>query len=139
MKTLYRLSVLSGCSLVLILAVWYSPSPFVDGPQPERTYGAPIGHEESRSPKWPALRKAHLEKEPECAVCGHKGSADNELNVHHVLPFHLNPDKELDPSNLVTLCREHHLTFGHLCEWKSWNKSVREDAAIWRKKIKDRP
>ena len=124
------------CILLPLAAVWLGTAPysepfFADAPK--------AVHEESRSGQWPAVRKAHLEKEPEWAVCGSKGTADNELNVHHVLPFHKYPDKELDQTNLITLCREHHFTFGHLCEWSSWNTRVREDAAEWRRKIKDRP
>ena len=53
-----------------------------------------------RSNQWPTARKAHLELYPACAVCG--GSVD--IQVHHIRPFHLHPDLELDPGNLVTLC-----------------------------------
>lgn len=100
----------------------------------------PLDHEQvaagvPRSPHWPAVRAAFLKTSPECAVCGGK----NDLEAHHVLPFHLHRDKELDPANLIALCREHHFTFGHLCSWSSYNPHVREDAAIWRKKIKERP
>jgi hypothetical protein len=46
---------------------------------------------------------------------------------------------ELDRANLITLCRDHHFWFGHLGSWSSWNANVREDAAIWRAKIANRP
>jgi hypothetical protein len=46
-----------------------------------------------------------------------------------VIPFHIRPNLELDPSNLITLCRGHHLYVGHNGNWKLWNPRVREDAA----------
>lgn len=93
-----------------------------------------------RSPHWESVRDAHLKEHPACEVCGHK----KNLNVHHVIPFHIDASKELDPSNLITLGNKcptgnHHLLFGHLGNWKSWNVNVREDAAAWKKKISERP
>ena len=95
-----------------------------------------------RSGHWPAARKAHLEKFPTCAVCG---SAD-DLEVHHIRPFHLHPDLELDPSNFVTLCESKrvaglncHIIFGHLGNFRSWNVNVLADAAQWLLKITSRP
>ena len=94
-----------------------------------------------RSGHWPAVRKAHLEKNPTCAVCGGK----DMLEVHHRLPFHLNPNLELDPNNLITLCESGnngincHLAFGHLGNFKSYNKDVEKDTSEWAKKISDRP
>lgn len=92
-----------------------------------------------RSPRWPALRKAHLEKEPCCRACGTR----KHLNVHHVVPVHVDPTQELVPENLITLCEtpgsNHHLAFGHLGAWKSWNGSVRSDADWYRAKVENRP
>ena len=80
-----------------------------------------------RSGKWPKVEKAHLKAHPACAVCGGKKA----LNVHHCLPYHLYPNKELDRRNLITLCRDHHLLFGHIGDFKGFNPLVRADAAIW--------
>ena len=94
-----------------------------------------------RSNQWPTARKAHLELYPACAVCG--GSVD--IQVHHIRPFHLHPDLELDPGNLVTLCESKkagvncHLWFGHLGNFKSYNTTVTKDAPQWYKKFKSRP
>lgn len=86
-------------------------------------------HGTDRSPQWPRVAKEHLSREPACVACGHRGE---ELQVHHIKPFHLHPDLELDPDNLITLCevegREHHLHLGHLDEWESFNVHVRADA-----------
>jgi 5-methylcytosine-specific restriction endonuclease McrA len=90
---------------------------------------------EGRSPQWPAVEKAFLKYNPTCAVCKTKSN----LNVHHKQPFHLAPRLELDPSNLITLCRPHHLLVGHLEDWKSYNVDVEKDAATWLEKISKRP
>ena len=94
-----------------------------------------------RSSHWPSVRKHHLEQFPVCEVCG--GSDD--LEVHHVKPFHLHPDLELEDSNLITLCESKkngvncHLFVGHLGSFKSFNESVKEDAKKWNIKLKDKP
>lgn len=98
-----------------------------------RTFGA------IRSPKWSEVEKTHLQKEPLCVVCNTKGSFLNSLNVHHIEPFHLNPKLELDPTNLITLCRQHHFLFGHFLNWSSYNKTVRSDSELWNNNIKNRP
>jgi 5-methylcytosine-specific restriction enzyme A len=90
-----------------------------------------------RSNQWPTVRKKHLEMEPTCQACGTK----KKLTVHHVLPFHEHPQLELDHSNLITLCEEHHchLIFGHLCSWYSYNTTVRADVKWFLEKVKKRP
>lgn len=92
-----------------------------------RNFGA------TRSPEWPRVREMHLQKEPKCVVCG----GTSKLNVHHIRPFHIHPDLELDPNNLVTLCTGNktincHVRFGHLDNFKDkWNPNIREDAQLW--------
>lgn len=71
---------------------------------------------EGRSSHWPAVAHAHLKLHPACAACG----ATKDLDVHHVVPFHVDPSKELLESNLLTLCRLHHLD-AHCGDWKLWN------------------
>lgn len=102
---------------------------------PEHPSAQATFHPESRSGQWPKVRKEHLLIEPGCAVCGKK----DDVEVHHVLPFHKEPALELDPDNLITLCRDHHFFVGHLLSWKSWNVDVRKDSKAWRKKIEERP
>ena len=83
---------------------------------------------ESRSPQWPALEKAWIADHPTCAACG----TSNNLNVHHVVPVHVDPSKELDKGNLITLCAGNkcHFGRGHGYDWSAWITSVREDAAV---------
>ena len=88
-----------------------------------------------RSSKWPKVEKDHLVLHPSCALCESK----KDLNVHHIKPYHLFPELELEHTNLVTLCRKHHLLFGHFENWKSYNENVPTDAGDWNKRIKARP
>jgi hypothetical protein len=93
----------------------------------------------SRSSKWPKVRKKHLEKNPCCALCG----ATSKLNVHHIKPYHLFPELELEESNLITLCENKkkgincHLFIGHLGNYKNINPCSVQDAATWNSKLKN--
>ena len=93
--------------------------------------------EKPRSPKWPSLQRKHLKLYPKCEAC----ETTLGLNVHHVKPFHLYPDLELDPKNLITLCRDHHFSIGHDPDgpwapakpsWTKENPNVRSDAKLWK-------
>jgi len=81
-----------------------------------------------RSSRWPAVRADFLSKNGSCAACGQT----DHLQVHHVKPFHMDPSKELDQTNLITLCEDEydcHRIIGHTGNFKKENPSVREDAA----------
>ena len=93
-----------------------------------------------RSHHWPKVRKEHLEKHPTCEVCGSK----IQLEVHHIVPFARDPEKELDPENLITLCENSndgvicHLLFGHLGNYRFLNPDVVKDAKTWKEKFNNR-
>jgi len=90
-----------------------------------------------RSGHWSTVRKHHLEKNGECAVCGDKV----KLEVHHIKPFHLHPELELEPTNLITMCESKsygiicHLLIGHNGSYKDINPDVVEHARLWREKL----
>src|SRR3990167_9872544 len=92
-------------------------------PKEDRTFGA------ARSPQWPKVRAEHLKKFPNCALCG----GNKVIEVHHIQPFHLKLELELEFSNLITLCEEGkngvtcHLHYGHLGNYRSFNKDVITD------------
>lgn len=67
----------------------------------------------TRSKGWRRLRCRHLRVHPKCEICGRRLNRQ----VHHILPVHLFPQHELDPSNLITLCGRHHFHIGHLEDW----------------------
>jgi hypothetical protein len=78
---------------------------------------------EGRSPKWEKVRKEFLKTKPRCEAC----SSHNHLEVHHIKPFHRFPELELEPKNLMTLCRSCHLVLGHLRDFDIYNRNVRLD------------
>ena len=88
-----------------------------------------------RSPEWNSLSKTFVKQNPLCAVCGCK----DKVVPHHKKPFHLYPQLELDPANLVTLCPKCHLLIGHLGSWKSYNPEIEMDVQVWSVKVRNRP
>ena len=82
-----------------------------------------------RSPRWDDVRDAHVAKHPTCAACG----STTHLQVHHIKPFHLFRELELDPTNLLTLCEQGdtkcHFRIGHHGSWRKYNENVVHDAA----------
>lgn len=78
-----------------------------------------------RSRYWDELRAAHLINNPRCTHCG----SIDYLQVHHRTPIDIDPGRELDPTNLITLCEPPgpsgcHLSFGHLGNWHTFNPSL---------------
>lgn len=92
-----------------------------------------------RSDKWPAVREAYIKDHPTCENCG----GSEKLIVHHKLPVHLFPERELDLTNLKTLCESKtincHLWHGHLGSFFSYAKDVDQDSAAFLEKVKTRP
>ena len=84
--------------------------------------------ESKRSAKWATTRKKHLKNQDWCMYCG----GTKNLQVHHIQPFHLFPERELQPTNLITLCEEWtkdcHLKTGHLGNWKNYNPAIKKIA-----------
>ncbi len=127
---------------VFALFAWMTRGSSIPPEPPEQLSEATVdGWGEPRSSEWSAVRAAHVKRHPACLACG----SVEQLNVHHIEPFHLRPDLELEPTNLVTLCREHHFRIGHDPDgpWKpqkpSWIKSnpnVRQDAINWARSSK---
>ena len=85
-----------------------------------RAFGKP------RSAQWAEVRRKHLEDNPQCAACGRY----THLEVHHIEPFHVAPERELDKANLLTLCdypgASCHLHLGHFGAWALWNQQASE-------------
>lgn len=113
--------------------------PIYVGPMPcEIQEFLPMGS--PRSGKWPAVRNKVLEERGVCLACG---CTDHTiLSVHHIKPFHLFPELELEPTNLVVLCEgaslNCHFAFGHLLDWKAYNPEVIKDASRFFVKKKNR-
>lgn len=82
----------------------------------------------SRSGGWSHIRNLFLKTHSECAAC----DSTTLLQVHHVKPFHLFPELELDPENLITLCGWRnlcHWQLGHGALYPCWVPEIRARAA----------
>ncbi len=94
----------------------------------------------SRSSEWTKVREKFIkEMGAKCSVCG----KTTNLEVHHIIPVHIDPSKELDMTNLIVLCENKsifcHFVFGHFMNWKSYNPEIRNDSLIFYEKILTRP
>lgn len=79
----------------------------------------------SRSNQWRKIRNQHIASFPYCALCGAETRLLKPLEVHHIRPFHLHPELELDTNNLVVLCRNCHYQAGHLgISWSYENTNL---------------
>jgi len=80
-----------------------------------------------------------LGQQPVCQACG----TEKNLQVHHIVPVHIDPSKELDPGNLITLCElvrhDCHFHLGHLLNWKAYNPTVVEDSKNFKTAVENRP
>jgi 5-methylcytosine-specific restriction endonuclease McrA len=82
-----------------------------------------------RSGKWSTVRRKFIEEHPCCEACG----GVQNLNVHHIFSFSDHPELELDPDNLITLCRTHHFLLGHSGKWATTNKKCQEEVKAYRR------
>lgn len=90
----------------------------------------------TRSSGWAKVRSRRMELDGnQCMCCGKKGIG---LQVHHIRPFHLEPELELELSNLITLCSRCHIFVGHLDYWKAYNPKVMDHAILINREIKAR-
>jgi len=85
-----------------------------------------------RSGKWPAVRNRYLVENNRCIACG----TQKRLQVHHIQPVHMN-GRELDETNLCTLCKTCHFVFGHLHNWSKCNPNVLHDAKEHLKRVEE--
>src|SRR5574343_64887 len=127
-----------------VLGVWWLHNWIPEAPpheQMEAVHAPDLAHDHlGRSGAWPRVRREHLDHQPACVACDSRES----LNVHHIKPYHDSPELELDPDNLVTLCRRHHFYLGHdpdgpkgpaVPDWHKANPDVLRDAAIERRRL----
>jgi hypothetical protein len=76
-------------------------------------------------------KRKHVKVFNKCAVCG----TDKNLEVHHIVPVHVDVSLAVDPENFITLCdwRNHgcHFVFGHFRNFRSdWNPDIVEFAEV---------
>ena len=76
-------------------------------------------------------KRAYKKEHAICAVCG----VEKDLEVHHVIPVHVDSTKACDPDNFITLCdwRNHgcHYIWGHHRNFRTkWNPYIRSFAEM---------
>ena len=91
----------------------------------------------ARASDWASWRKQHIKTL--CDGCGKKAVFLKPLELHHLEPFHLAPQREKDPTNVATVCRRCHQLICHLDNFKSYNINAKMDLAELLEKIKNRP
>jgi 5-methylcytosine-specific restriction enzyme A len=89
-----------------------------------------------RSSQWPKVRREHLKREPLCQW----DFCTNNIEVHHIKPFHIDVMLELDTNNLITLCdctnHRCHIDIGHLGNFRTgYNLNVRSDCEAHKKSL----
>lgn len=79
--------------------------------------------------KWEEFRHKYYKSYPEiCKACGEK----IHIDLHHIIPRHINPSLIFTTSNLIPLCRSCHFHIGHLLHWDYYNPSVVSDSKLLR-------
>jgi hypothetical protein len=92
----------------------------------EAIFHADMLFSEPRSACWKKTRDEYLTVHPKCEFKGCK--VMEKLQVHHVEePFHVNPGRECDPTNLEATCWFHHIWVLHCGNTRDFNPNGRED------------
>lgn len=77
-----------------------------------------------RDPRFPARERDFLRRHPACVGCGRPATT-----AHHVIPFHVRPDLEMDEGNWAAVEKDCHYVIGHQRNWRKWNDRFWETVA----------
>ena len=91
----------------------------------------------ARSSGWNVFRRIHIKDY--CELCEIKVGLLKPLELHHIERFTDKPELELDPDNVITVCRPCHLRFAHLGSFQSYCLEIKELAEEWQERRKTRP
>ena len=70
-------------------------------------------------------KKLYVKQHNKCAICCYM----KKLEVHHIVPVHIDCKLAADPNNFITLCRNCHFIFGHFHNFRTkWNPEIVEFA-----------
>ncbi len=75
--------------------------------------------------KWLDVQRKYKRHNPKCEICGTTAN----IEVHHIMPVSIEPNKEFDENNLMSLCRKGkncHLVHGHLGNYNKFNPNVKQ-------------
>ena len=87
--------------------------------------------------EWERFEKEYWKKHPNEKFC-HACGETKRVELHHIIPRHIDPSKIFDESNLIPLCRCCHFRIGHLRNWDNYNPNVVEDSELIFRLIKSR-
>lgn len=105
----------------------------------DRYEGKLVGGQK-RSPDWREVRKNHIKEFPNCYCCG----GTENLQVHHIIPFSIASELELESHNLLTLCSSKkygvhcHLLIGHCGNYREWNPFAPLEGKLWNLRLQHR-
>ncbi len=85
--------------------------------------------ESTRSSQWKNIRNEYVKYYSVCQFCFKPVEV-----VHHIQPFHLYRTLELDWNNLVSLCNDCHLKYGHFGDYRSFNPLLKLDILLYQYK-----
>jgi len=73
--------------------------------------------------RWQKKRNLYLKTHGKwCRICGYT----KKIEVHHIIPRHVNSTLALATFNLVALCDDCHFHVGHFNNYKLYNPDIRE-------------
>ena len=76
--------------------------------------------------RWRKVRNDFVSRHPRCRMC----ETTTDIEVHHIIPWHVDENLRYAEHNLVTLCRPDHFRFGHWRNWRSQNSHIIELAEV---------
>lgn len=84
-----------------------------------------------RSYGWTKLEHRVLAARPECDWCGKKATVG-----HHVVPFHVDPSRELDESNIGSCCDTCHAVLAHFVyRWDLYDEYYWDNARAFKARL----
>jgi 5-methylcytosine-specific restriction endonuclease McrA len=70
---------------------------------------------------WQKCKREFFKTVPKrCVMCGYK----KEIQLHHVIPRHICPERAVDHTNLIALCRDCHFHSAHMNNYHNYNKNI---------------
>ncbi len=85
-----------------------------------------LRHRNVYPPGWSHVARAEIARQPYCSFC----SSARKLQVHHVVPLHVDSSKGATPSNLMVLCQPCHLYEAHCGDFQRfYDPAIRDRAS----------
>ena len=76
--------------------------------KPDLTYNKIMYQKVYQDRRWRKLRAYKFKTNPLCELCELEGKTTQADEIHHIIPFEVNPDLAFDYDNLISVCVAHH-------------------------------